>query len=117
MVSKIKDLKIHAFFRNAYNHALETAKLVYSESLRYYGAAKSELNFVYEGADSVTSSLRNEVCTQFAYTYMRLGMLLAKEDATAEVYENGALEDKCVNYTCHSDRRARKESRKHEILC
>ena len=115
MVSKIEDLKIHAFFRNAYNQALETAKLEYSESLRYYGAAKSELNFVSEGADSVTSSLRNEVCTQFAHTYLRLGMLLAKEDATAEVYENGALEDKCVNYTSHSDRRARKESRKHEI--
>ncbi|XP_062163942.1 uncharacterized protein LOC133870752 [Alnus glutinosa] len=115
MVSKIEDLKIHALFRNAYNQALETAKLEYSESLRYYGAAKSELNFVAEGADSVTSSLRNEVCTQFAHTYLRLGMLLAKEDATAEVYENGALEDKCVNYTSPSDRRARKESRKHEI--
>lgn len=115
MVSKIEDLKIHAIFRNAYNQALETAKLDYCESLRYYGAAKSELNFLTEEADSVTSSLRNEVYTQFAHTYLRLGMLLAKEDVTAEVYENGALEDTRVGYTSPSERKGRKESRKHEI--
>ncbi|KAM3712015.1 hypothetical protein ACB098_01G152400 [Castanea mollissima] len=115
MISKIETLKTHAIFRNAYNQALETAKLEYSESLRYYGAAKSELNSITEEADSVTSSLRNEVYTQFAHTYLRLGMLLAKEDVTAEVYENGALEDTHAGYTSSSERKGRKESRKHEI--
>ncbi|KAB1212093.1 Erythroid differentiation-related factor 1 [Morella rubra] len=115
MVSKIEDLKIHTIFRNAYNQALKTAKLEYTESLRYYGAAKSELNFIAEGGDSVTSGLRNEVLTQFAHTYLRLGMLLAKEDVSAEVYENGALEDKFVGYAGTGVRKSRKELRKHEI--
>ncbi|KAF8404225.1 hypothetical protein HHK36_009107 [Tetracentron sinense] len=98
MVSKIENIKTHAVFQNAYNQALETAKLEYSESLKYYGAAKSELNAVGEGAGSVPSSLRNQVYTQFAHTYLRLGMLLAKEDIPAEVYENGAVVDFSVAY-------------------
>ncbi|KAL7208888.1 hypothetical protein ACSBR1_030593 [Camellia fascicularis] len=109
MVSKIETLRKHAIFQNAYNHALETAKLKYSESLRYYGAAKMELNDIAEEADSVSHCLRNEVYTQFAHTYLRLGMLLAREDTIAEVYENGALE----NFT--SPRRAKKELAKHEV--
>uniref|UniRef100_A0A5B7A8Y3 Uncharacterized protein n=1 Tax=Davidia involucrata TaxID=16924 RepID=A0A5B7A8Y3_DAVIN len=111
MVSKTESLRKHAIFRNAYNQALETAKLEYSESLKYYGAAKTELNAITEEVGSVLSSLRNEVYTQFANTYLRLGMLLAREDTIAEVYENGALED----FTSHSMRRAKKELRKHEI--
>ena len=107
MVSNIENLKIHAIFRNAYNQALETAKLEYSESLRYHGAAKSELNFITEEADSVTRNLRNEVYTQFANTYLRLGMLLAKEDETAKVYENGAMEDTRVGF--NNERKGRKE--------
>ncbi|KAL6962012.1 hypothetical protein U1Q18_036968 [Sarracenia purpurea var. burkii] len=111
MVSKIETFRKHAIFHNAYNHALETAKLKYSESLRYYGAAKVELIAIADESDSVSNSLRNEVCTQFAHTYLRLGMLLAKEDTIAEVYENGVPETfmgPCV-------RRAKKELRKHEV--
>lgn len=90
MVAKIQNLKQHALFHNACNQALETAKLEYCESLRYYGAAKAELNFITEEVNS-SSGLRNEVYTQFANTYLRLGMFLAREDVLAEVYENGAL--------------------------
>ncbi|KAJ0025620.1 hypothetical protein Pint_07724 [Pistacia integerrima] len=111
MVSKVEGYKIHTIFRNAYKQSLETAKLEYSESLRYYGAAKSYLNTIVEDANSVSDSLRNEVYTQFAHTYLRLGMLLAREDTTAEVYENRALKQPDVP----SDRRSRKELRKHEI--
>ncbi|CAK9155475.1 unnamed protein product [Ilex paraguariensis] len=111
MVSKIESLKKHLIFQNAYNRALETVKLEYGESLRYYGAAKIELNYIADEAGSVSSNLRNEVCTQFAHTYLRLGMLLAREDTFAEVYENGVLED-C---TSPSISRAKKELRKHEI--
>ncbi|KAJ0085385.1 hypothetical protein Patl1_07818 [Pistacia atlantica] len=111
MVSKVEGYKIHTIFRNAYKQSLETAKLEYSESLRYYGAAKSHLNTIVEDASSVSDSLRNEVYTQFAHTYLRLGMLLAREDTTAEVYENRALKQPSVP----SDRRSRKELRKHEI--
>ncbi|KAK9270762.1 hypothetical protein L1049_026345 [Liquidambar formosana] len=115
MVSKIENFKQHAIFHNACSQALETAKLEYSESLRYYGAAKSELNAIVEDASSVSGGLRNEVYTQFANTYLRLGMLLAREDIVAEVYENGALEDTSIVCSSPSERRARKELRKHEI--
>ncbi|XP_014514226.1 uncharacterized protein LOC106772367 isoform X1 [Vigna radiata var. radiata] len=114
MVSKIENLKLHNIFHSAYNHALETAKLKYLESLRYYGAARLELNAMNDHDDSVTSSLRNEAHTQFAHTYLRLGMLLARENTTA-VYENGSLEDTCVSHTKPQDRKARKDLRKHEI--
>lgn len=110
-VSKIEALGKHGIFRNAYNQALENIKLEYRESLRYYGAAKMELNAVLEGADPVSSSLKDEVYTQLAHTYLRLGMLLAREETTAEVYENGALE----TFVGPGVRRVKKEFRKREV--
>ncbi|KAI3464395.1 hypothetical protein Pfo_021058 [Paulownia fortunei] len=111
MVSKIESLKKHAIFQNAYMQALETAKLQYSEALRYYGAAKTELNAFVEKTGPLSSSLKNEVNTQFAHTYLKLGMLLARENTVAEVYENGVLED------CSSFRpiQTQIDNRKHEI--
>ncbi|GMI90737.1 hypothetical protein like AT1G35660 [Hibiscus trionum] len=112
MVTKMEGLKTHEVLRIAYKQALENAKLEYSESLRYYGAAKSEMNAIVEEAYSDSdSNLKNEVYTQFAHTYLRLGMLLAREDITAEVYENGTLEEPSSPH----QRRARKELRKYEI--
>ncbi|KAF6147901.1 hypothetical protein GIB67_014481 [Kingdonia uniflora] len=103
MVSKMGNLKAPVFFQRAYNQVLETAKLEYCESLRYYCAARLELNAI-EDSVSLSNNLRNDVYTQYANTYLRLGMLLAREDISAEVYENGSR-----------DRRARKELRKHTI--
>ncbi|PON79525.1 Tetratricopeptide-like helical domain containing protein [Parasponia andersonii] len=115
MVSRINDLEVHGIFHNAYNHALETAKLEYSESLRFYGAAKSELNTM-EGEDgAMSSSLRTEVYTQFANTHLRLGMLLAKKDIRAEVYGSGVMEEEHLYFSSPSGRRTRKEVQKHEI--
>ncbi|XVF63291.1 hypothetical protein PTKIN_Ptkin09bG0076200 [Pterospermum kingtungense] len=111
MVTKMEGLKMHAVFHNAYKQVLETAKVEYSESLRYYGAAKAEMNAIVEEVYSVSNDMKNDVYTQFAHTYLRLGMLLAREDMTAEVYEIGALDTTFVL----NDRRARKELRKHEI--
>ncbi|XP_057974865.1 uncharacterized protein LOC131162427 [Malania oleifera] len=113
MVSKIETLKTHAIFHDAYSQALETAILEYSEALRYYGAARVELNAAAEG--SASSGLWNEVYTQFAHTYLRLGMLLAKEDSVGQVYESGALEVISRGCTSHSDRRTRKEMRKYGV--
>lgn len=107
MVSKVEGLKMHTVFQNAYMQALESAKVQYSEALRFYGAAKNELNaFVEKGP--VSSSLKNEVNTQFAHTYLKLGMLLARENTVSEVYENGVLEDLYFSQT-------QIEHRKHEI--
>ncbi|XP_057793421.1 uncharacterized protein LOC131010041 [Salvia miltiorrhiza] len=111
MVSKVESLKKHAMFQNAYLQALETAKLQYREALRYYGAAKTELNAFVEKVGPLSSSVKNEVNTQFAHTYLKLGMLLARENTVAEVYENGVLEDCSSSSTSQSQI----EHRKHEI--
>ncbi|CAA0827814.1 Unknown protein [Striga hermonthica] len=94
MIPKIENLKQHAVFQNAYVHALETAKLQYSEALRYYGAAKTELNA--HGAEKTgptPGDLKNEVYTQLAHTHLRLGMLLARENTVAKVcvFEDGSI--------------------------
>ncbi|KAM7266438.1 hypothetical protein ACFE04_004335 [Oxalis oulophora] len=99
MVTKTERLKVHPIFQNEFKQALGTAKSEYCEALRYYGAAKSELDTFAKETDSIPDNLRNEVLTQFAHTYLRLGMFLAKEDITAEAYDN----------------KLRKELIKHEI--
>ncbi|XP_071722970.1 uncharacterized protein [Rutidosis leptorrhynchoides] len=106
MVSKIESLKVHEMFQHTYKRALDTAKSEYCEALRHYGAAKSEVYAL------TNDGLRNEVLTQFAHTYLRLGMFLAREDITAEVYNNVIMQDMAARPT---DRRVRKELRKHEI--
>ncbi|GER27502.1 erythroid differentiation-related factor 1-like protein [Striga asiatica] len=86
MIPKIENLKQHAVFQNAYVHALETAKLQYSEALRYYGAAKTELNARgVEKTGPAPGDLKNEVYTQLAHTHLKLGMLLARENTVAKV--------------------------------
>ncbi|XP_050237997.1 uncharacterized protein LOC126687476 [Mercurialis annua] len=115
MVSKFESLKSHTIFHDACKQALQTAKLQYCKALRYYGAANSELNFIKEEDNVKSGSLRNEVLTQFAHTYLRLGMLLAREDTTAEVYETAALEDVTVFHSSPSNKKERRELRKHEI--
>ncbi|XP_016466410.2 uncharacterized protein LOC107789148 isoform X1 [Nicotiana tabacum] len=111
MVAKIENLKGHAIFHDAYRQVLQAAKQEYRESLKFYGAAKTVVNNVTEESDLDSSNLRNEVYTQFAHTYLRLGMLLAREDTLAEVYENCVLEDSfssCVS-------KPKRDRRKHEI--
>ncbi|KAK8958558.1 hypothetical protein KSP40_PGU022057 [Platanthera guangdongensis] len=76
LVSKLDELVEYDVLQNAYEQAIKTAKLEYYESLKHYGAAKMELRNVNGTGDA---SLYNEVHTQFGHTYLRLGMLLAKE--------------------------------------
>ncbi|KAJ9560319.1 hypothetical protein OSB04_005479 [Centaurea solstitialis] len=88
MVSQMEQLRNHPVFNNAYHQKLEAAKSQYCESLRYYRAAKKEVDAVGDESDALPSNLSNEVYTQFAHTYLRLGMLLARENATAKVYKS-----------------------------
>ncbi|KAL3700287.1 hypothetical protein R1sor_018309 [Riccia sorocarpa] len=53
------------------------AKFLYGEALKYYGSARLEL---ISGGVETISGLWHEVHTQLAHTYLRLGMLLARED-------------------------------------
>ncbi|KAJ4845092.1 hypothetical protein Tsubulata_037913, partial [Turnera subulata] len=110
MVSKIEKLKLDA---TLHKQAMQTAKLEYVESLRHYGAAKSEVDAISDDFDSLPDGLRNEVYTQFAHTYLRLGMLLAKEDISADVYKNGGSEDMTVIPI--GNKSATKEPRRHAI--
>lgn len=107
MVAKLGHLRSYPAFADAYSQALVTAKIEYREAIKFYGAAKSELKNLEVG---VTTSLENDVYTQYAHTYLRLGMLLAKEDATAEVYENAAFEEMSMGRCCE-----KAVLRKHEI--
>ncbi|MCL7039795.1 hypothetical protein MKW94_025901 [Papaver nudicaule] len=116
MVSKMEIFKSHIFLQDSYKKALDTAELEYRKAIRYYEAATFELEKVgvESGLGSLSTSLKNEVYTQFANTYLRLGMLLAKEDIFAEVNEKGAVEDLPVGYVNSCDKKAFIDLRKHE---
>jgi hypothetical protein len=92
-VAKIESLKKHGVLGNAYAQALEAAKLEYGEALKYYGAAKTELTSYNDKSESVSVSLKNEVYTQFAHTYLRLGMLLARENESTDISANEAIKE------------------------
>ncbi|ONK56220.1 uncharacterized protein A4U43_C10F5360 [Asparagus officinalis] len=87
LVSKIDELKRHDVLPAAYKQDMKTAKLEYFESLRYYEAAKIELSSANDVPDYL--SLHNEVHTQFANTYLRLGMLLAREASSDDSIDLG----------------------------
>ncbi|KAI0519618.1 hypothetical protein KFK09_007070 [Dendrobium nobile] len=93
LVSKLDELIEYDVLQNAYKQAIKTAKLEYFESLKHYDAAKMELDSVSGTCDTL---LYNEVYTQFAHTYLRLGMLLAKEGISDNVHA-GIKKDYSVN--------------------
>ncbi|VVB11601.1 unnamed protein product [Arabis nemorensis] len=113
MVSKMEALKLYPAFKTAYQQAFETAKSEYNKSLRYYMAAKTELGVANEDVSSVPDNLKDEVYTQLANTYLRFGMLLAKEDTSAAARggQKRILEN---THDSFSDVRSR-DLRKHEL--
>ncbi|KAL8162436.1 hypothetical protein V2J09_013925 [Rumex salicifolius] len=114
LLPQIKYFKTIPIFFKAYTQVLETAKMEYGRALQFYRAAKSELAAILREADDTSFDLRNEVYTQFAHTYLKLGMLLAREDTVAEAYENGSLEDEKLSFHVMEDKRT-KEYKKHQI--
>lgn len=88
LVTKMDKLKKLDLLQNAYKHAMKTAKSEYLESLRYYDAAKTELSYVGDN-----SLLNHEVYTQYAHTYLRLGMLLAGEGIVVEGFGSGPFDE------------------------
>ncbi|KAK9713741.1 hypothetical protein RND81_06G048400 [Saponaria officinalis] len=115
LVSKLEYFKSNVIFRDAYEQAIETAKVEYGKSIEFYGAAKSELSNVNGEIDDVLNDLRNEVYTQFAHTYLRLGMLLGKEDTVACFSVNGAVEDRQIGLHGLNDTRTKNDNKKIEI--
>lgn len=109
LVTKLEYLKSNSIFHNAYKQTLESAIREYSKSLKYYAAAKSELDIIGNEADDFLTRLKNEAYTQFAHTYLRLGMLLAREDTVADVYAVG--DDKPLESHGSTDKRTKKDHR------
>lgn len=66
-----------ALQQNVVLQAVVQAKRMYAESLREYNLARQELTKV---GDGVERGLWNEVHTQLAHTYLKLGMLVAREE-------------------------------------
>lgn len=87
LVTKMDELQKHDVLQIAYKQAMKTAKLEYFESLKYYGAAKTELSSATDLDDHAV--LHNEVYTQFAHTYLRLGMLLGREVTLVDDIDSG----------------------------
>ncbi|XP_072999000.1 uncharacterized protein [Typha latifolia] len=85
VVSKMEELKTYDLLQNAYSQAIKSAKSEYFQSLNYYSAAKRELSSFGNRVDKL---LYSEVYTQYAHTYLRLGMLLARENILGESYES-----------------------------
>ncbi|KAG9444202.1 hypothetical protein H6P81_015542 [Aristolochia fimbriata] len=108
VVSKIEIYRKDGLSQSAYKPALETAKLEYVASLKYYGAACAELISVGDRPGSVPTNLWNEVNTQYAHTYLKLGMLLAREDTSTEVSDSGNL----LELPFLADERSKKDVRR-----
>ncbi|CAL9055479.1 unnamed protein product [Musa banksii] len=89
LVSKMDELKKYDLLQNAYKQAMNSAKSEYTKSLKHYGAAIMEMNLVSEKVDTF---LCNEAHTQYANTYLRFGMLLAKESISTESYDSGHID-------------------------
>ncbi|KAL2893588.1 Erythroid differentiation-related factor 1 [Bienertia sinuspersici] len=115
MVSKVEYFKSKSILRDAYVQALDAAKVEYGKSLKFYEAAKTELIYISGDADNLLTDLGNEVYTQFAHTYLRLGMLLAREDTVADAYMNGTVQDKPMGFQGLGDKRTKKGHKKSEI--
>lgn len=91
IVSQMEPFTNYPVFKNTFSQNLDAAKSKYCEALRYYRAAKKQVDV----SDAVIIDLRNDVYTQFAHTYLRLGMLLARENTTAKVYKSKLEFGKC----------------------
>lgn len=89
-VSKIDEFQKYDLPEGTYMQSFKSARSEYFQAINYYSAAKRELKYVNNEDDQV---LYHEVCTQYAHTYLRLGMLLARESFLTDSYEGGLVDD------------------------
>lgn len=112
LVSKIDSYKKCGILQNAYRHMLDDVKFQYGEALKYYGAARFEFSAVESETDSMINGLRNEVYTQYAHTYLRLGMFLAREDVSENILGNVICEEKSTEFDDSNDEKKKKSQQK-----
>lgn len=79
LVSQLDAWKDAGLHEHVSKQIFEDAKSYYVEALKLYDTAKEEMKLSCD-IDRETIDLHNEVQTQYAHTYLRLGMLLAREE-------------------------------------
>ncbi|OEL37739.1 Erythroid differentiation-related factor 1 [Dichanthelium oligosanthes] len=89
-VSRIDEFQKYDLPEGTYMQSFKSAKSDYFQAINYYSAAKRQLKYVNTEVDKV---LYHEVYTQYAHTYLRLGMLLARESFLTDSYEGGPVDD------------------------
>lgn len=89
-VSRIDEFQKYDLPEVTYMQSFKSAKTEYFQAINYYSAAKRQLKYVNTEVDKV---LYHEVYTQYAHTYLRLGMLLARESFLTDSYECGLVDD------------------------
>lgn len=80
LVSQLNSCKGSGLFEHVSKQLFNDAVSLYSEALRVYCMARNESKLLSEDLDNERTTLCNEVLTQYAHTYLRLGMLLAGEE-------------------------------------
>ncbi|WVZ67997.1 hypothetical protein U9M48_016996 [Paspalum notatum var. saurae] len=89
-VSKIDEFQKYDLPEGIYMQSFKSARSEYFQAINYYSAAKRQLKYVNTEIDK---ALYHEVYTQYAHTYLRLGMLLARESFLTDSYEGGVVDD------------------------
>ncbi|GLJ16307.1 hypothetical protein SUGI_0275050 [Cryptomeria japonica] len=116
LAAKIDSYKQCGILQKAYRQTLDDVKFQYGEALKFYGAAQFELNAVEREGDTMTNRLWHEVNTQYAHTYLRLGMLLAREDISANLPGNMNWNKPPAESTVLTNEKTwRSPQKKHEI--
>ncbi|KAL6614092.1 hypothetical protein ACP70R_036362 [Stipagrostis hirtigluma subsp. patula] len=90
LVSRIDEFQKYNLPEGTYMQSIKAAKSEYFQAINYYSAAKRQLTYVNGEVDKV---LYTEVYTQYAHTYLRLGMLLARESFLTDSYEGGLVDE------------------------
>ncbi|KAF6162310.1 hypothetical protein GIB67_008439 [Kingdonia uniflora] len=123
MVCKMGNLKTPVFFQKAYNQALETAKLEYCESLKYYCAARLLAREDISAEDCKNGSrdrrarkelkkhaiLANDAIREALSTYESLGDL-RKQEAVCAYFQLGCYHRDCCLKFLHDFESSRMEN-------
>lgn len=95
-LSTWEDCQLPQFYY-AYIKTVSEARLLYQEALEYYGEGRRELLGWGDGVERSIRGLWNEVHTQLAHTYLKLGMLLAREEKFTNAHKKAKEEQRAID--------------------
>lgn len=85
-LSTWEDCQLPQFYF-AYIETAAQARTFYQEALEFYGEGRRELMGWGDGVERTMRGLWNEVHTQLAHTYLKLGMLLARKEKFTRAHQ------------------------------